>query len=146
MRQENINIYKYDELSEEAKQKAVEGLSDINTDYDWWKYVYEDAKQVGIEITEFDIDRRNIKGNIFLFPRQVKKLILKNHGKECRTYKTVDGRDLRTKFGSAGFTYELLQDYLFMLTDSYEDAISKESIIETVRCNDYEFTVDGELY
>ena len=30
-------IYKFNELPEEAKQKAIEKLSDINTNYDWWQ-------------------------------------------------------------------------------------------------------------
>lgn len=30
-------VFKSNELSEEAKQKAIEKLSDINTDYEWWQ-------------------------------------------------------------------------------------------------------------
>lgn len=38
--------YKFAELSEMAKQKALESLYDLNVDYDWWDYIYDDAKNV----------------------------------------------------------------------------------------------------
>jgi hypothetical protein len=31
-----VKVYKFNELSEKAREKALEKLSDINTDYDWW--------------------------------------------------------------------------------------------------------------
>ena len=40
MRTININLYKYDELSPQAKEKALEHYSDINTDYEWWDCTY----------------------------------------------------------------------------------------------------------
>ena len=30
----------FDELTEEAQQSATEGLSDINTRYEWWDRMY----------------------------------------------------------------------------------------------------------
>jgi len=51
-----VNLYSYDELSEKAKEKALEEMKDINTNYDWWDAVYDDAKEIGklmgIEIDE----------------------------------------------------------------------------------------------
>jgi hypothetical protein len=38
MREEIIKVYKYDELTEQAKDRALEKLADINTDHDWWDY------------------------------------------------------------------------------------------------------------
>src|SRR6266516_6387233 len=38
-----ITIYKFDELSEDAKKRALEQMRDNNTEVgDWWQFVYED--------------------------------------------------------------------------------------------------------
>lgn len=44
---------KYDELPEDARDKAVEAMYDLNVDYDWWQYTVEDilnewSKKYGI--------------------------------------------------------------------------------------------------
>lgn len=47
-------VYKFKELQPEAQKKAVELLSDINTDYDWWYFTYSDfdslAKYFGFDV------------------------------------------------------------------------------------------------
>ena len=55
---------KYEELSDKAKENARMGMSDINTDHDWWEYTYEYvgevAKSLGFEwfeVTGFDLER-----------------------------------------------------------------------------------------
>jgi hypothetical protein len=57
-------VYKFDELSEEAQDKAVENLYDINVDHDWWDGDVEWfnknlLKPYGIEVSSisFDLDR-----------------------------------------------------------------------------------------
>ncbi len=57
MKEVTIKLYEFDELSERAQEEAIEKLSDINVDYDWWKYVYEDAERIGLKINEFDLER-----------------------------------------------------------------------------------------
>lgn len=48
MRQETIvrTILKFDELDENQKSKVIENMRDINTDYDWYEHVYDDAKTI----------------------------------------------------------------------------------------------------
>lgn len=46
MRTEKINIYQFSELSEEAKQKAIEAYRENNLDYDWYDSVYQDFKML----------------------------------------------------------------------------------------------------
>jgi len=41
-------VYKFDELSDEAKQSAIESMQDINVDHEWWEFVEEDAKAIGL--------------------------------------------------------------------------------------------------
>ncbi len=56
-------VFKFNELTEEAQQAATEKLYDLNVDYDWWNSVYEDALQVGLKLTGFNIDRgQSIEG------------------------------------------------------------------------------------
>lgn len=57
MRQDTVttDVYKFEELTDEAKQNALEELHDINTDYDWWNFVYEDTKEAG-KLIGIDID------------------------------------------------------------------------------------------
>lgn len=38
MRIKETKVYKYDELTDEAKEKAIEKLWDINVDSEWWDY------------------------------------------------------------------------------------------------------------
>lgn len=43
-----IDTYEYDELSEDAKEKALESMYNINVDDDfWYDAVFEDAKNIG---------------------------------------------------------------------------------------------------
>lgn len=57
-------IYKFEELSDKAKQKVIEDNYCWNVEHNWWEFVYEDAAQLGIKITGFDLGRGNdITGN-----------------------------------------------------------------------------------
>lgn len=155
-------LYKFDELSDDAKQNAIEKLYDINIDYEWWEFVYEDARQIGLEITEFDIGRGNmIHGEYITDAHDVIDAILENHGEMCETYKTAQryldswnqmqneiedfDDDAEQEEFAHEFLYDILEDYLVILRNEYEYLTSDEAIIETIQCNDYEFTEEGEL-
>jgi len=59
MRTETIKIYKFEELSEEVKEKVIEKKYDINLHHDWWEAVYEMYMQ---DETGFDIDKIYFSG------------------------------------------------------------------------------------
>lgn len=42
MRTKEIELFKFEELSEEAQQKTIEKLYDINVDHEWYDFVVED--------------------------------------------------------------------------------------------------------
>lgn len=163
-----INLYKFAELSDEAQQTAIEKLSDINVDYNWWDSTYEDAKNVGIVITSFD--DYNCSGDV-MDTEQTAHDITNQHGKSCDTYKTAfsyllerdevianwpkDGLgefenedELDAKLDDMGEDFEkaILEDYRIMLRKESEYLQSKEAIISTIEANDYDFTEDGEMY
>ena len=92
MRQEVItrDLYTFNELSDSSKQHALEELWDLNVDYDWWEFTYDDAAHVGIKITGFDLDRgRDIDGGLTEAAIDVAENILREHGGMCETYKTA---------------------------------------------------------
>lgn len=163
-------VYKYDELSEQAKENALEQFAFINVDYDWWESTYEDAENVGLKITDFNTDRGNsIHGKILTSAPEVIESILENHGKHCDTYTTaarfkpkfeliewqMDVRDNEdyTKYPNVEydrdaledkFLHDILEDYLSMLKKEYEYQTSREAIEEVLQANEYEFTADGK--
>ena len=152
-------VYKFNELSEDAKDKAIEKLYDINVDYEWWDAVEDDAKQIGLSITESNIDYRTIKGKLLNGAIDVANNIINNHGESCGTYKTAkvyleeygnlsedDYGDKDTEEIDEEFEYALLQEYLSMLAKEYEYQTSREAIIETIEANDYSFTDDGNIF
>lgn len=82
-------LYKFDELDERAQEKALESFWDLNVDHDWWDYIYSDAANIGLKITEFDTYRNTISGELTDYLLDSCKLIRKNHGRECETFKTA---------------------------------------------------------
>ena len=169
-------VYTFDELSDEAKEKAVNQLWYINVDcIDWWDSLYADAERIGLKITEFDLDRyRHAKGEWLESPERCAELIIKEHGEHCETYQTAkqfladraalvakysDGVDLERvhedneyEFDQAcdelesEFLKSLLEDYSILLQKEYEYLTSEEAIVETIQANEYEFTEDGQLF
>lgn len=76
MRTETINIYQFNELSNEAKQNAIKQNYDINVSHDWWTNTYEDAERIGLQITSFDLERnKHAKGAIIGMHEETARLI-----------------------------------------------------------------------
>lgn len=50
-------VFKINELSDEAKQRAIQKYRENGFDYDWWDDVYEDAAQIA-DILGIDMRRR----------------------------------------------------------------------------------------
>lgn len=175
MRTKTTTLYQFDELSEEAQQKALENLYDVNVNYDWWDWNYYDAKQVGVIIKGFDIGRaQSIDIEIKYSVEDTMNDILKEHDEHCETYKLarryfIDKDALVERYG----TYDANQDsyimdedneydfdhndleeeyttligneYLVLLREEYDYRTSEEAIKETIKCNEYEFLIDGTL-
>ena len=170
MRIIETNVYKFDELSQTAKAIAVNRLSDINIDHGWWDCVYDDAKNVGIKIKSFDLDRnRDCEIEVYDYC-ETSWLILDAHGKECDTYTLAEEfrkdrdnlvesapKDENGEFeneyalGKAldsleyQFKKDLAEEYSLILQREYDYLTSTESIIDTILANEYEFTDKGQL-
>jgi len=172
MRTVRTKVYKFNELTDEAKQKALEHCAYFNVeDSFWYESIKDDAKEIGLQIEEFDIDRASYcKGDFLLSANEVAQNILNNHGEECETYKTAESfmKDWQPVYndyldeGSKGyesaeneqkllelesdFKESLLSDYLTILRKEYEYQTSEAAIKETIEANGYEFTKDGKMF
>ena len=172
-RTREYKVYKFAELSEDSKETAIEKFREFNLMYDWWDCVFEDAKNVGITIEEFDTGRgAYCKGTIYDIEETAAKIITE-HGNTCDTHQTAaeyireraelvkkhsDGvntdivaEDNEYDFDNdcgeldAEFTKSIFEDYRILLQKECEYLNSDEAIIETIEANDYYFTKDGSI-
>lgn len=167
-----INVYEFSELSSDVQDKVLEKFADINVDWGWWQFIYEDAEMVGLKITGFDMDRsRSIDIEFINDAPFTAGKIMSEHGEQCDTYnlaqafisdrdalvaKHSDGIhrdiveegfegyfDLECDELEAEFLHALGEEYLSILDKEYEYLSSRESIIETIEADDYLFTKNG---
>jgi len=57
MRTLETQVFKFDELSDDAKQYALEKLWDLNVDYDWWDFLFDDVASIA-EMFGLDLSNR----------------------------------------------------------------------------------------
>jgi len=171
MRTIRIKAYKFNELSAEVQETVLNDLYAINVeDFEWWDGVYNDAENIGLKITSFDLDRnRHADGEFIQDAIYTANKIKSEHGQECETYKTAiaflaerdeivnnapkdengdfeDETELDSILDECedDFLNSLLNDYAIMLEKESEYLMSKEAIIETIEANEYEFTKEGK--
>jgi len=166
-------LYDYDDLPEDIQQKILEKFAAINVDFEWWECTYEDATNVLLKITSFELDRsRNITGEFVEGAEETANKIIAEHGETCETFTTAtnylaeraelvkkysDGietdkvyEDYEYEFDQecdeidAEFLRAILEDYSITLQKESEYLQSEEAIVETINANEYQFTEDGE--
>lgn len=152
-----INLYSFNELSEEAQQKALEKYWTINVEHNWWESTYQDAENIGLKLHHFDLDRnRHATGSLMWPAKEVAESIIEQHGEACDTHKIAakfletinttaleDGLDFSDD--EAQFLDDLLEAYAKILQDECDYLQSKEAIIETFEANDYTFEASGKM-
>jgi len=172
MRTIRTKVYQFSELkTEAARQKAIESCSDYNVYYDWWESVYEDAANIGLKITGFDIDRGSYcNGDFTLAANEVAANIIRDHGEKCETYKTAisfmeewqpvfsnymdenhadyESQESEQKLMDIeeDFKTNIQEDYRIILSKEYDYLTSEDAIIETIQANKYEFKADGTRF
>jgi hypothetical protein len=174
MRTIETQVFTFDELTDRAKEKALDSCRYLNVDHEWWESIYDDAENVGIKIKHFDTGRGWDIGIEFLSSAyESATKITKEHGDMCESHKTAkvfirEWDALVAKY-SDGFNtsvvcyeneYEFDQeadelesefvksighDYLTMLRNEEEYLSSDESVKECIESNGYEFTEEGVL-
>lgn len=169
MRTVRTKVYSFNELSKNAQQTAINNMSDINVNHDWWTSTYEDAENIGLKITSFGLERnRHANGEFIISANDTAKRILEEHGENCETYNTAStflntiseiennyagGTDedeysieTETEGAESDFLNSILEDYSILLQNESEYLQSDEAIKETILANDYEFTKDGNQF
>jgi hypothetical protein len=158
--------YKYNELPEEAKQKALEKHRDINVDHDWWlfddAYYYAGREDYGIEINMreicFDLDRgsylyfnTNASGSKYDKPaiRIVDgKKFLKKAGFNLRKVKhLIDNISITTFFYGGGSGRNIIEcdDCTQQEDKKMQSCLDKftKTLLTALR-NDYEYLTSDE--
>jgi DNA-directed RNA polymerase subunit F len=156
MKKYTVTTYSFDELSQEAQEAALSELCDINVDYDWWRYSYDDAENIGVKITSFDMDRYcNMDFDSAL---SIAEKIVKEHGEMCDTYKTAvkyiteyaklvtEQEQEQLEDLDNEFKKSLEEDYRILLAKEYDYLTSDEAIKESIEANNYEFLSTGKRY
>ena len=65
MREITVKAYKFDELSDDAKKRALNAFRDINVEYDWWTYGAYDTICTAGRLLGLDIDRINFDAYLY---------------------------------------------------------------------------------
>lgn len=162
-------VYKFDELNETAKDKAIEWFLTSFDDSFAFDDTKEDAIQIGLKITSLDDNHPN-EGEFTIAANEVAANIFVNHGEHCETYKTAkkfmdewqpvfndymgENSDNYESGESEGklqeieddFLQSLLEDYRIMCNNQYGYENSDEFAKETIEANEYEFTADGRRF
>lgn len=172
MRTVRTKVYSFNELSKEAQQNVISKMYDINVDFEWWEFTYNDAASVGIKIKSFDIDRGSYCNiDIESGAEYTANKIINEHGEQCETYilsaEYLKERDNvvdtapKDENGDFEDEYELdsildeIEDeykkslegaYLRILSNEYEYLTSEEAVKQTIIANEYEFTIDGKQF
>lgn len=142
-------VYEFDELNDRAKEKARDWYREHALDYDWWECVYEDAANIGLKITGFDLGRaQECTGVLTESIGKIASLIISNHGKTCDTYKLAcdyyEAKKLGAPMDEDTFKRHLLECYRIMLDKEFEYLNSSESVDENIRANEYTFSENGK--
>ena len=157
MKTKTINLYEFDELSDQAKQRAIANNCGINVDYwEWYHSVYDDAENIGLKITGFDLDRnRHCTGKAVDDVLTIAHKIKTEHGFDTPTYELanefikdyaaldedIDADELRDFKNE--FLKSILEEYSILLQKEYEWLMSEDAIVDSLRANEYEFLEDG---
>ena len=156
MKTKTIEVYEYKELEAKAKERARNWLLQGH-DFEFeWDCIKDDAKNIGLELTEWDYGRY-CRGALLLDFTQVLASIMKDHGEACETFKTA--KEYQKKYSKLSeeqilngeeeeiredFLKDILEDYRIQADNQYEYIQSEEAIEDAMEANDYEFTKDGK--
>lgn len=162
MRTIRTKVYKFEELSEQAQQKAIEWYISGNDLSCVWRDIKEDAKQIGLKIISLS-DHKENEGEFMLSANEVAANIFNEHGGDCDTYitaqefmeewqpvfdeymQTEEGEDKLMEIENE-FLKSLLEDYRIMYNKDIEFQNSDEAVEDTIIANEYEFTVEGNRF
>lgn len=171
MKTQTINTYSFSELNEKAKEFALNKYRDFGTSDYWYQDTYEYAKEHGLRITGFDLDRgKKIEGEFIWSEIEVADKIMDVYGSDADIYKTafqfrkerdglcdnweyIDGApinedELEDKLNELEHQFEkdILNFYWKILNSEYEYLFSDEFLADHFDNMEYQFTENGIFY
>lgn len=155
-------LYEFDELNDTAKEKARDWLRNtLFEDGSCYETVKDDAKAIGFELKDFDIDRGSfVEGEFTSSATECAASILKSHGENTATYKAAKKFDDAVKalpdansedarldafdVVEGEFLTDLQNAYLALLRAESDYLQSEEYIDEGIKINAYTFDETGK--
>ena len=146
MKTVSIVVHEYKELSDSAKEAVIDALSKDNVAFDWWQFIFEDAREVGVRITSFNFDKNPYcYGEFIEGAKETVAKIVENHGVDCETYKIAKAFQVGQIVNVDEFLQRILENYCILLQKEYEYMTSKEAVLKIIAMNNYRFAADGTL-
>jgi hypothetical protein len=152
-----INLYKFEELSEEAQAKAIKNHQ-THSNYEWWDCIEMNAKECGVIIDSFDTYRGDISLSFKWNAEDVAHELIKFWGADSDIGE-ISGQYLKDRETlyidySSDKEDELLNEFhsdvshyfLKQLRDELEWIESDEYAKEYLCDMDYDFMEDGTEY
>lgn len=162
MEKKTYFTYKFNELSDQAKEKALQYFrQDSFIGEMAWDTVKEDAKSIGLILQGTD-HRDNMTGYFKDYPEDCALAIIANHGTQCETYKTAQTfldaiepyaelNDLtheeegKLQEIKEEFKRSILEDYRIMYEKEIDYQYSDSALTEMIEANDFDFLENGTL-
>jgi len=138
MRQATVNIYKFEELSEDVQQELIDKYRYTQVEYDWWEHIADEIEQQGGRLIEFGLNGQYIVIEID-YPIDFAKAIIENHGKGCDTY-ILSEDFINGELSGKEYVKAIAEQYLSMLMQEYEHLTSDEYVREEL------IDIEGEYY
>lgn len=148
MRTETIKIYNYNELSEEAKQKALDTYRYVELqDGDWYSAIDTELAEAGCSIKGFDLDYEEVTLQITSYEDFANNVLQLYHPEEglykvCYDFMSKEDRDAWI----LKFDIQIKQEILAILKRERNLMTSDEHVAEFLESSGLEFTGDGSTY
>lgn len=151
-------VYTFDELNDQAKEKAREWYRS-GFEYPWWSEVQDSLKsfcaEFGVSVLDYSIgDARREFIKTDATNANFRGLKFKDFDREAMPTGFCFDCDLRYTFAdqfkkngdALGAFKEALEAFLTSVRDDVEYQYTDESVDENIRANDYQFTENGKIF
>jgi len=157
MRTVEITLYTFDELSDEAKERAIQQHRQC-VEYPWFSECLESLKtfcdEFGVKVTDYtlsDCYRASISTDAT--PKHFRGVKLSGFDREAMPTGFCFDCDLRYTFhdefkrtGDSFYAFnDALQTFLISVRKDIEWHYSDEAVTELIQINGYEFTEEGDI-
>lgn len=150
MRTFKTTVYTFNELSDEAKEKAIVAQQNINIDDEWWDFTFSYLQEQGIRVRGFDEYSARIE--LTEYPLTVAVRLREAWTENTEIHQTAlnfqnDAKNLEDidEGTEEEFIRSLAEDVRIILRKEYEALSSAEMISDTLIANGYEFTAEGVM-